>query len=208
MKISQGTITTLDKKAFDGLKQLLAAQNKLPVYLHQAEFSAVSFRNMSKDNWLSVITGKNVRFIHETQIREYFIDYLLHEIKDTRTSLLEECRCFRSGQKTGIVDYFVKVHGRWIPVEAKLNIGSERNILAQIKQYIGVDSFTPTKGTSQGKPFEANKSKICLVIDSGGLYLTHQGQFLKCAVGAPVYKREALTRRSISEIRGLLTNYV
>ncbi len=208
VKISQATITALDKKTFDGIQGLLSAENKLPAYLKRAVFSEVGFRNINKDNWLSIITGKNIRFIHETQVRAYFVDYLLSNVKDNRTPMLEECQCFRNEIRTGIADYFIKIGGCWIPVEAKLNILTEQNLSAQIKKYIQIDTFTPTKGNSKNKVFKLSKSPLCLVVDNRGVYLTEDGRFKDCSPDEPIWRREKLSRQVISEMRNQLQKSV
>ncbi len=38
-------------------------------------------------------------------------------------------------------------NGKWVPIEAKLNILAEERILEQVAKYTNVDSFQPTKGT-------------------------------------------------------------
>lgn len=197
----KGTITILGKKEFEGLKQELSIKNDLPGFLQNAIFGEHGFYNINKDNWRSIICGNNTEFVHEVQVRTYFTDYLLDELKDNGTPLLQECQCFRDGQMTGIADYFVKLHGNWIPVEAKLNVLAERNISSQLEKYIHIDSFVPTMGINKGKVFEIDDLSICLVIDQSGIYVTYDSEFRDCSLGIPLWKREQLEHNLISVIR-------
>ena len=116
---------------------------------------------------------------------------MLEELKDPRTPLLRECRCFRRGADTGLADYFVKVGGEWIPVEAKLSVlaSSETKLLEQVNRYVAIDSFSPTVGTRVGESFAASSSPLCLVADQAGIYTISNGVFQGCAFGEPAWSR-------------------
>lgn len=200
----QGTITPLDRQEFDGLKERLSAHNELPAFLEEARLGDIGFRNVTKANWRSVSCAEHTCFIHEAQMRDYFLDFLLAELKDVGTPLLEECRCFRGGKSTGLADYCVMIHGSWVPVEAKLNVLTEKNLSVQLDQYIHVESFKPTKGNARGKEFHTQDSSICLVIDQAGVYLTVDGEFRECSLGAPLWKRTELQQVPVSHIRDYL----
>jgi hypothetical protein len=103
VRISQGTITPVYGKQVEGIRKLLATQNQLPNFLQNASFGDLTFRNTDKENWFSISCTPKTRFIHEAQIRAYLVDYLLNEIKDNGSPLLEECLCFRDGKATGRV---------------------------------------------------------------------------------------------------------
>lgn len=102
-------------------------------------------------NWKNISCSDNASFIHEDQIRSFLIDYFLKEIKDPRSSILEECDRFRDSKLTVTVDYFIKINSEWIPVEAKVNAMAENNIHTQLSKYLHIDSFRPTKGKNRGK---------------------------------------------------------
>jgi hypothetical protein len=201
VKIGQNTTTPLYGQQFDRIKILLAEQNRLPNFLRMARFGTLSFRTINQDNWLSISCTSNTRFIHEAQIRSYLLDYLLSEVKDPGTPLLEECQCYRDGDKTGIADYFIKVHGRWLPVEAKLNILTERELLAQVAKYTEIDAFVPTQGTQRTQQFSVDRHALCIVVDQSGIYVTKGGEFFRCQPALPIWQREALGHSSGLQIR-------
>ncbi|MDO8140840.1 MAG: tetratricopeptide repeat protein [Candidatus Brocadiales bacterium] len=205
LKISrQGTITILGEKEFEGIKQLLSECNKLPEFLQNAKFGGLGFRDVNKDNWISIACNKNAKFIHEIQLRSYFLDYLLDELKDERTPVVSECRCYKSNKITGFSDYFVQIHGKWIPIEAKLNVLSERDIISQISKYTHINTFIPSVGTHKGIEFCVHDVSTCIIIDQLGIYVTSNGEFKECEPGSPIWKREELEQNKIIDIRNYL----
>lgn len=203
LKIGQGAITPLHGERFNGVRSLLARRNDLPDFLQDARIGGLTFRDVTQENWPLISCNENTGFIDEAQIRAYLLDFLLNEVKDKRTPLLEECNCYRERQKgrPKIADYFMKVHGHWIPVEAKLNILAERNVLGQVAQYINIKNFRPTKGIHKGKEFNATGSTICLIVNQSGIYVTSDGEFSACLPGKPIWKREELDHSLVATIR-------
>ncbi|MCL4867389.1 MAG: hypothetical protein KJ063_00340 [Anaerolineae bacterium] len=199
--IGQAVTTPLYSRQLDGIKNMLAQENRLPNFLSKAEFSGLSFLNVTHENWPTISCAPETRFIYEAQIRIYLLDHLLSGIKDKGTPLLEECRCVRNGKQTGSADYFVKLHDVWVPVEAKLNILTERDILDQVAKYINIESFTPTKGKYRGKSFAVHNAAICLVMDQSGVYAVSEGDFVQCRPGMPIWRREQLNHETALEIR-------
>lgn len=138
VKIGLSTITPLYKKEFTGIRKLLSKESGMPNLLENVVLGDNVFRNVNANNWRSISCLPNTKFIHEAQLRAYLIDFLLAEIKDKGTPLLEECECFRGTRKTGRADYFVKIFGHWIPVEAKLDISKEKNLFSQATKYTNI----------------------------------------------------------------------
>jgi len=204
--ISQGTITLIYGKQFEGLRSLFSNQNRLPNFLKNAQLRDRYLRDVNKNNWFLISCHPSTRFIYEAQLRTYLVDYLLNEIKDKGTPLLEECECYRDGKRTGKVDYSIKLDGKWIPVEAKLNILAEKDILSQITKYNRIDSFKPTMGQHRGKAFETTRLPICLVVDQSGVYIVSDNNFFKCSPGKPIWKREQLNPSTALTIRNKIIN--
>lgn len=202
LKIGRSTVTPLFKKEFNGIRKLLTQENQLPEFLRNAVLGDQVFRNINLNNWRSISCSHDTKFVHESQLRSYLIDFLLNELKDKGTPLLEECECFRGSKKTGRVDYFVKIFGQWIPVEAKLDISKERNLFSQTAKYLNINSFVPHKGTHRYENFEVSSVPLCLVFDQSGLYfISRNNRFINSEIGNPRQKREKLTRDATSRIR-------
>jgi hypothetical protein len=202
--IGQNTTTAVYGHQFAGLQERLARWNVLPEPLASAEPSGLGFRDVNEGNWDQVACRPDTRFIDEEQLRIYFLDFLLDEVKDSRTPLYRECACLKAGHSSGRADYFMRLGGRLVPVEAKLNVLTSPDIGEQVRQYIHVDSFTPTKGETAQASVRAGDCALCLVADQAGLYVTVDGEFICCSLQKPLFKREELTRDSAAEVREYL----
>lgn len=196
-----GTITPLHGAAFLGLKDALAQRNRLPAYLADARPGGVSFRDLGPDNWVEIACGAAARFIDESQLRAYLLDYLLAELKDRGTRVYQECRCTRWGRGARLADYLVRLAGHWLPVEAKLNVRAERDLIGQVKHYLGTEVFVPTRGAGAGTAQNASRAAMCLVADAEGLYLVSAEGFVGCDPFEPWWPRTAITGRSLHQIR-------
>jgi len=202
LKIGQNTLTPIYRQQFEAIKELLAKQNRLPEFLEQAEFGDLTFHNVDNDNWYEISCQPDIRFINELQFREYLLNYFLDDIKDKKTPVLKECQCYRRKSPTGFADYFVSINGKWIPVEAKMNIVAEKDLFAQLSRYVEIDSFKPTVGNKRGAFFEtAQVASFCLVADQSGIYMTQKGKFVDSDYGYPNWRREDLNKVSVQEIR-------
>lgn len=207
VSIGQSTNTPLHGSSFEEIKRRLEAHNVLPDYLEAARPGGKTFRDVDKDNWRSISCDEaNVHFLDEDQLRKYLLDFLLAEVKDPRTPLLAECRCFRDGAGTGRADYFLKIDGSWVPVEAKLSVLSEKDLSAQLRQYNRVEEFVPTlapnKGTRYPKNGENVEQSVCLVADQAGVYLTRDGEFVDgCSLEEPLWRRGDLDESTPEAIR-------
>ena len=207
-KIGQNTVTPLYKRNFEAIRELLRKDNRLPDFLEDAEISELSFQNISKENWRQIVASPQARFLNEELVRTYFIDYLLDHIKDPRTPVLEECLTTRNGHVTGRVDYFVMVGGRWIPVEAKLNILTESDLLGQVGKYLKVDKFVPTVRKRQGAEFFPEKHGVCVVIDQSGVFLTRDQTFIDCDLPRPWLPREQLESDFAPRLRTTIASLI
>lgn len=202
IKISPGgTFTPLHGDSFLGLKEHLASENDLPAYLLNALPGGISFRDVDRTNWIDVSCSPEARFIDESQLRAYLIDYLLEVIKDPHTAVHQECRCEVKDGHPCFADYFVRVGGRWFPVEAKLNVSAERDLSGQISRYVGAAQFTPSRGSTKGRTVAGTCSSVCLVIDAVGLYLITADGFVDCSPDRPLWLRSALNASALSDVR-------
>ena len=202
VRIGQNVNTPLYGASFVGIRGLLARRNVLPGFVANARSLGKTFREIDRHNWPEISCRPEVRFIDEEQVRAFLLDFLLDEIKDKRTPLLKECWCYRNGERTGgRADYFASVHGAWIPVEAKLNVRAERDILGQVAKYTRVDSFVPTLGNHRSDAYVSDAASVCLVADQSGVYIVSDGEFRDCSPGNPLWRREDLTHSTAQTIR-------
>lgn len=200
-RITQTTITPLFRDGFSCIVESLSRENELPAYLSAARIGEESLREISAQNWRRINAECVVAFVTESQLREYFIDYLLNELKDAGTQVLKECACFRGGGHTGFADYFVMISGRWIPVEAKLNVLSELAIDDQLKQYLHLTAIKPTVAPNKGLTLPVASHAFCLVVDTHGIYLTSDGEWVGCTAGKPRIGRRDLPTLDVAVLR-------
>lgn len=203
------TNTDVLGESFSDLKQELLKKNNLPDYLIESYPGGKNFKNVNVKSWRSISCNPKKKFVNEAQIRDYFLDYLLKEIKDNRTPLLKECRAYKNDKyNNGIVDYLIKVNNTWIAVEAKLNIQCEKDIIAQITKYTNANYFVPTTGQNKGNKYQT-KSSLCLIGDMHGLYLVCKDRFVEGKTEKPAWKREDLSKdSSITDIRDKLVKWL
>lgn len=142
--------------------------------------------------WKSISCAPEVRFRDESQLREYFLDYLFIDLNDAGSPLLLECECYRDGTSTGFADYMVKMNGRWVPVEAKLHLGAPPNVLSQATKYQNIQIFSPRLGNHRGTQFKTDASPGCLLADPSGVYALRGNQFFHSSPTQPIIYRQDL----------------
>lgn len=191
------TIIPLTAPQFNRLKTELQKHNRLPPYLRRAVGRDLGLNQVTAKNWRRVACAADIRFRYEEQLRTYFANHLLREIKDVGSPLLEECECYRESNGGGQADYFVKLNGRWTPVEAKISVLAEKDLFSQIRKYLGVQRIRPRKGDHAGETFLVDETAMCLVIDQLGLYILHDDGFVDCAPGMPRWSRDSLPPRDV-----------
>ncbi len=196
-----GAYTPLYGSDFVALKALCKKTGPLPDYLANARPGGVSFRDLDSTNWTAISCEPFARFIDESQLRAYLIDYLLEEIKDVKSTVYQECRCWHGGEFPTVADYCVRIHGRWIAVEAKLNVRAERDLHGQVLTYMNVKDFWPSRGNGTGGCIAGPTAAISLVIDASGIYLMNRKGFVNCTPGTPIWHRCQLSKSTWPEIR-------
>jgi hypothetical protein len=122
---------------------------------------------------------------------------------------LEECECFRGNILTGRTDYFIKIFGQWIPVEAKLDISREKDLFAQVAKYMNINYFLPKKGYQRNKTFNVKTIPMCLVFDQNGLYfISSTKEFINSCFEKPRWKRKQFSQLTALKIRQEVKTYL
>lgn len=165
-----GSITPVFGDEFIQLKELVGSCNAIPEYLDSSTAMLIPFRDINRDNWFEVSNKYRRSFIYESQFRAYYVDYLLREIGDRKT-IYRECACKKGRQRTSFVDNVILIGGKYLPVEVKLNINAEENILGQVVKYCHLDSLCLDKKENKlapaGKIYDSNT----LIIDTYSVYM-------------------------------------
>ena len=201
LRIRQGAITPLHGSTFTQMKTLIESANEVPGYLSNAVPGGVSFRDVDKTNWIQICCSGHARFIDESQLREYLVDHLLARIKDPKTAVHQECTCAQQGKNPAYADYCIRVDGRWVVVETKLNILAETNIIGQISKYLKVDEFKPNWDCDGETIIKGPTSAVCVVIDASGIYFADANGFIDCGPGKPIWPLRYITEARLPMIR-------
>ena len=81
-----------------------------------------------------------------------------------------ECRCQRSDINDSFMDYVMLFDGKYLPVEVKLSVPAEPNIIGQVSKYVfNSQVYLNTDGKSvSGNDFHHGK---VLILDTESLYM-------------------------------------
>jgi hypothetical protein len=209
------TVVALVADKANWLRNELGKSNELPLWLTDMTFGESKYSGINAENWMEKISAPHI-FIEDNQrqeetIRAYFLNFLINEIKEDGSCYYEECNTWRNSHRTGRVDYFFKIHGEWVPFEAKVAVNTEPDIYSQIRQYINIDHFDYNEIRSDGKETTSRKGsqkagnhKVCLIGDQFGIYLTQNASFINCSLDKPLWARTELSKAKITEVKETL----
>lgn len=219
------TITELTAAQFAALKErLVEIGNELPAELSSALPGRDDFGGISATTWREMSCGADAMFGHEADVRGFFADWLLAEVKDPGTEIYSEARCVspevstkrrrggaatRAGSRAGAArgsgaaraDYIIQVNGEWIPVETKLSLWAWPDILEQVEQYVSAPAFEVRDRAGAVVRLPASRHRAALVIDRHGLYVVRDGGFAGCGPGEPIISRTEMEGVSAKALR-------
>ena len=166
----QSTITPVFSDSFDKLKDLmLSKNNNLLEYLLNSRSVDILLKGINSNNWLQIAQESRYKFFLEIQFRKFFVDYLLKELSDIKT-IYKECPCYKDKSIVSYVDNIILFNGRYLPVEVKLNINLEENIIPQLTKYCNLSKLILDKN-KKFADLEKIYSDNALIIDRDGIYL-------------------------------------
>ena len=163
----QRTITPVLGEDFENLKNLVLLDNDVP-YLKNTHAVPIPLKDISPKNWLSVSYDYRRRFYLEMQFRKFYTDYFLKTLGDKR-SIFSECICYKNGKQSGYADNCIFISGKYIPVEIKLNINTEKNLILQLEKYCHVERIKLDK--EKEIDTDSSYQDNVLVIDVNGIYI-------------------------------------
>jgi hypothetical protein len=87
-----------------------------------------------------------------------------------------------------------------VPVAAKLNVLTERDLVSQVRKYIGASRASVVR---RGRKIVLRRevSERCVVIDQAGMYVVGAEGYVECSAKRPLIRRPELARLSGSQIR-------
>ena len=165
-----GSVTPLFDDEIVKLRDDIGMNNPLPDYVRNAVARPVPLRKINDKNWLEIANCYRRSFILEKQFRKFYVDYLIRNLGDRR-SFFTECRCQRSDINDSFMDYVMIFDGCYLPVEVKLSVSAEPNIVAQVSKYVFNSNVFLSNDCSAcvtGDLF--HKGKV-LIIDTEKIYM-------------------------------------
>lgn len=163
-------ITPVLGKEFKLLKQVISSKNKIPPFYELSDATPYPLKDVNNENWPVLGNIYRRSFILESQLRTYYVDYLLREIGD-QTVFYKECRSYRTGQADTFIDNVVLIDGKYLPVEIKRSVGQERDLPGQLNQYCCSEGIRLRQNAKTVVPAEKIHRHKCLVIDRDKVYL-------------------------------------
>lgn len=164
----QSGITPVFGKEYDKLKQLIINKNSIPYFFKESISTVIPLSKISMDNWIALSSRYRRSFFLEIQFRTYYVDYFLKCLGDNKT-FYRECPCIKNKSQRYFADNVIKIGGKYLPVEIKLNITAERNLPNQLLQYCMTDYIILTENKTA---FPENiHNNFVLVIDTFNIYL-------------------------------------
>lgn len=165
-----GAITPLFYKEFNRLRNDIGKLNCLPGFIKNATAMPMMLRQINDENWVEIANLYRRCFILEKQFRSFYVDYFIRAIGD-RKSFFTECRCCRQDINDSFMDYVMRFEGKFLPVEVKLSVPAEPNIIGQVSKYVfnsRVFLDVYEKRIVSGDMFHPGK---VLVIDTENVYM-------------------------------------
>jgi len=166
----QNTITPILGEAFDKLRDIIISCNDVPDFFKNLQATPVPLRAINKENWITYGMEYRRHFFLEEAFRKYYVDYLLKELGDKK-SFYRECKCYKGSGNPPRVDNIIVFMGKYLPVEIKLSIHNEANIVGQVQQYCRLTRVVLDKDRDIVKPLEQMYYTNVLIIDTEDVYL-------------------------------------
>ena len=164
----QSSITPVFGEQFTYLKELILKKNPIvEEYYKESAAEPVPLARINDENWLNIVNNYRRSFFLEIQFRSFYVDRFLKYLGDTRT-IFRECACIKTDVPTSYVDNVIKLDGFYLPVEVKLSVDAEQDILAQLRKYCNLNHLMLTKNRIINSGLYDNN---VLVIDTERLYM-------------------------------------
>ena len=166
----QSGITSVSGKEFDLLKEVIKSKNSLPEFFKNCDATPIPLSTFNDENWMTMSNEYRRSFILESQFRTYYVDYLLKFLGDRKT-IYKECRCKKQGMADSFIDNVIFINGKYLPVEIKLCVPAQANIVGQVSKYCHDDEIILDNKTNRTIYPDKTHSNYCLIVDTDYIYL-------------------------------------
>ena len=180
IKVSrQSGITPVIGEEFDRLKDIILKKNHIVEhYFENSKADPVPLKDIDDSNWIDIGYKYRRSFFLEEQFREYYVNWLLKCLGDKKT-VYRECSCFKGDKPITFVDNIIVFNSKYLPVEVKLSVSAEKDILSQLRQYCNLNKVKLDKKTEVTSNIY---DKNVLVIDTEKVYLYNNTTNKLCEV--------------------------
>ena len=200
-----GAITPLFDHEFDRLREDIGRVNLIPEYVKSSIARPIPLRSINGENWIEIANDYRRCFILEKQFRKFYVDYLIREIGDQKR-FFTECRCQRQSMNDSFMDYVMLFDGKYLPVETKLSVAAEPNIVNQVSKYVYNSKVFLTDDGSRvvtGADFHPGKVMIIdtehiFMFDSKTQTVNQIKDLDQIASKADLYSVEQVIRKNLS----------
>lgn len=198
IKVSrQSAITPVLGKDFSELRKRIATKNKLPLDIWNLDAAPLPLTKVNDENWFELTNEYRRSFFLEMQFRHFYVDYLLKGIGDQKT-IFSECRCIKPNHPDTFADNVILIGGKYLPVEVKLSINTQKNIKAQVRQYCDDAEIVLNSKNNRRVSSERVYNQFVLIVDTDELYIyNNTTQKIE-----PIYSLDNLIRKTdLTQIR-------
>lgn len=169
--VSRGSaITGVFGNDYKRLIDVIGKSNKLPRYVTESISIPIPINEINKNNWIELAGQYRRSFFLEIQFRSFYVNYLLPLLGDQK-KIYRECRCCKDNNPDSFVDNIIKIKGKYLPVEVKLDINAEADIKSQVTKYCNVSKCFLDQKSSDYINSSVMYTNNTLIIDTYKIYM-------------------------------------
>ena len=166
----QKQCTPLFGEIYERLRDEIWYRNEIPGYFADTTSNGIPVYKINNSNWLKINNEYKRKYKFESQFRSLYVDYFLSRLSDNKV-VYRECPCLKKKSvHPSYVDNVIKIHGLYLPVEVKLNIDAERDIIKQVKKYCELTKLYLNTATEELADNNSIASNNVLIIDVNNIY--------------------------------------
>lgn len=167
----QKQCTPLFGNIYERLRDEIWYRNEIPGYFADSTSNGIPVYKINQTNWLELNNTYGRKYKFESQFRHLYVDFFLKKLSDGGMVYCE-CPCLKKESvHPSYVDNVIVVKGLFLPVEVKLNIDLERDIIGQIRKYCELTKLYLNTKTKEFADNELIIDRNVLVIDENNVYL-------------------------------------
>ena len=178
----QASVTPLFGEAYVQLKEAIWEESDIPVYYAESESVAMPLYKINSNNWLEINLKYGRKYRFESQFRSFYVDYFLRWISDENV-FYRECPCLtEAAVHPAYVDNVILIDGKYLPVEVKLNVNNEKDLVGQVKKYCDLSKLYLNSNSNELAPINLVIKPFVLIFDVNAIYLYDNRKGKNCKI--------------------------